>query len=173
MVCTRLVEIGCHFTQFQKTLDDHTVCTSFAVWGFTTNPSSRVCVTGFRQAVGLVLEIGECTESINLFIFGLGVQLLELFNLGARFGVLLLEFIDGAFILISFADDIRNPSNFRTNKILLELLNLGTRLFGVAIPLFFGFDEILLELEDVVSNGSGVHVGRHLNCEYLHDLDTT
>jgi len=65
--------------------------------------------TGGRFSVGpvLVLEIIEFVEGIDLLFFGSSVELLELFNLGARL------FVE------------------------------------------------LLELEDVVSDGMGVHVGRH------------
>tara|TARA_B100001559_G_scaffold244968_1_gene208081 strand:+ start:6098 stop:6484 length:387 start_codon:yes stop_codon:yes gene_type:complete len=114
------MEIGSHFTQLQKAFNNASVFAVFAVRCFTTNPGSGFGVAAVGQAVGLVLEVVEGIESIDLFCILLEEELLELVNLGARL------FVE------------------------------------------------LLELEDVVSDGAGVHIGRH--CEMmtftisLHDL---
>ena len=101
------MEIGSHFTQFQKAFNNAGVFAVFAVRRFATNPGSGFSVAG----VGLVLEVVEGVESIDLIRVLLEEERLELVNLGARL------FVE------------------------------------------------LLELEDVVSDGAGVHIRRH--CEVM------
>jgi len=170
------MEIGCHLPQFQKTLDNATVRGVLAVWGLTTNSGGRVRVTGFVENASNPLDLGIELFSDSFLFFPVFVGLVDsptsehLSFFGCHWealceAVLILELIElGESLDLLFTSLVEQ---------LLEMFNLGTRLLEVVIAKLGGFMEgnchsflleigvLLLELEDVVGDGSGVHVGRH------------